>query len=81
MPKEIGDRLYKTGDWGYLRSDGSLEICGRCDTMVKIRGYTVELQVNTLIIYNCLSFVIYKQLLIILFIFCVAIGYRSYYFK
>ncbi|XP_026818153.1 LOW QUALITY PROTEIN: uncharacterized protein LOC113557060 [Rhopalosiphum maidis] len=44
VPKEFGDRLYKTGDWGYLRSDGSLEICGRCDTMVKIRGYTVELQ-------------------------------------
>jgi len=46
VPKEFGDRLYKTGDWGYLRSDGSLEICGRCDTMVKIRGYTVELQVS-----------------------------------
>ncbi|KAL4089148.1 hypothetical protein QTP88_024216 [Uroleucon formosanum] len=42
--KEFGDRLYKTGDWGYLRTDGSLEICGRCDSMVKIRGYTVELQ-------------------------------------
>lgn len=46
VPEVVGDRLYKTGDWGYLRSDGSLEICGRCDTMVKIRGYTVELQVN-----------------------------------
>lgn len=46
VPKEFGDRLYKTGDWGYLRSDGNLEICGRCDTMVKIRGYTVELQVG-----------------------------------
>ncbi|VVC31784.1 Hypothetical protein CINCED_3A002626 [Cinara cedri] len=44
VPIEFGDRLYKTGDWGYLRTDGSLEICGRCDTMVKIRGYTVELQ-------------------------------------
>ncbi|CAI6363363.1 unnamed protein product [Macrosiphum euphorbiae] len=44
VPEEFGDRLYKTGDWGYLRTDGSLEICGRCDTMVKIRGYTVELQ-------------------------------------
>lgn len=48
VSKEFGDRLYKTGDWGYLKSDGSLEICGRCDTMVKIRGYTVELQVPTL---------------------------------
>ncbi|KAG4068511.1 hypothetical protein HA402_004852 [Bradysia odoriphaga] len=39
-----GSRLYRTGDWGYLLSDGSLEIIGRCDSMVKIRGYTVELK-------------------------------------
>ncbi|XP_050537486.1 uncharacterized protein LOC126903364 [Daktulosphaira vitifoliae] len=44
VPIEIGERLYKTGDWGYLRSDGCLEICGRCDSMVKIRGYSIELQ-------------------------------------
>lgn len=41
---KVGDRLYRTGDWGYVLSDGSFEICGRCDSMVKIRGYTVELQ-------------------------------------
>ncbi len=41
-------RLYKTGDWGYLLSDGHLEICGRCDSMVKIRGYSVEIQVEIL---------------------------------
>lgn len=41
-----GSRLYRTGDWGYLLSDGSLEIIGRCDSMVKIRGYTVELKVH-----------------------------------
>ena len=39
-------RLYKTGDWGYMLSDGSFEICGRCDSMVKIRGYSIETQVN-----------------------------------
>ncbi|XP_065204923.1 uncharacterized protein LOC135834874 [Planococcus citri] len=39
-----GARLYRTGDWGYLLSDGSLEVTGRCDSMVKIRGYTVELK-------------------------------------
>ncbi|KAK3100605.1 hypothetical protein FSP39_022476 [Pinctada imbricata] len=39
-----GERLYRTGDWGYMLSDGSLEICGRCDTMVKIRGYSIEVQ-------------------------------------
>ncbi|XP_046671522.1 mycosubtilin synthase subunit C-like, partial [Homalodisca vitripennis] len=44
VPPSVGDRLYRTGDWGYLLSDGSLEVCGRCDTMVKIRGYTVELE-------------------------------------
>ena len=43
---KVGDRLYRTGDWGYVLSDGSFEICGRCDSMVKIRGYTVELQVS-----------------------------------
>lgn len=37
-------RLYRTGDWGYVLSDGSLEICGRCDSMVKIRGYSIETQ-------------------------------------
>lgn len=41
-----GPRLYRTGDWGYLLSDGSLEVVGRCDSMVKIRGYTVELKVR-----------------------------------
>ncbi|VDI14878.1 Hypothetical predicted protein [Mytilus galloprovincialis] len=39
-----GDRLYRTGDWGYMLSDGRLEICGRCDSMVKIRGYSIEVQ-------------------------------------
>jgi len=37
-------RLYRTGDWGYLLSTGELEICGRCDSMVKIRGYSIEIQ-------------------------------------
>lgn len=26
--------------------NNSLEICGRCDTLVRIRGYSVELQVS-----------------------------------
>lgn len=37
-----GDRLYRIGDWGYMLLDGRLEICGRCDFMVKIRGYFIE---------------------------------------
>ena len=49
MPKGVqishGTHLYRTGDWGYMLSDGRLEICGRCDSMVKIRGYSIEVQV------------------------------------
>lgn len=45
MASKLGPRLYRTGDWGYLWADGSLEICGRCDTMVKVRGYSIEIQV------------------------------------
>lgn len=45
LNKWAGERLYRTGDWGYLLSDGSLEVVGRCDSMVKIRGYTIELKV------------------------------------
>ncbi|XP_033112958.1 linear gramicidin synthase subunit D-like isoform X1 [Anneissia japonica] len=44
VPASVGDRLYQTGDWGYILSDGNLEICGRCDSMVKIRGYSIEIQ-------------------------------------
>ncbi|KAL9971921.1 hypothetical protein ACROYT_G018144 [Oculina patagonica] len=44
VPESAGPRLYRTGDWGYLLSSGMLEICGRCDSMVKIRGYSIETQ-------------------------------------
>lgn len=44
VPEAAGPRLYRTGDWGYLLSSGLLEICGRCDSMVKIRGYSIEIQ-------------------------------------
>ena len=43
-PSSSSVRLYKTGDWGCLLSDGQLEIMGRCDGMVKIRGYSVEVR-------------------------------------
>lgn len=36
-------RMYRTGDVGYLVAGGRLEICGRCDSMVKVRGYSIEL--------------------------------------
>src|SRR5829696_5239902 len=40
---ESGARMYRSGDRARILSDGSLEILGRVDFMVKIRGYSVEL--------------------------------------
>jgi amino acid adenylation domain-containing protein len=37
------DLVYKTGDLGRLREDGNLEIVGRRDHQVKVRGVRVEL--------------------------------------
>jgi len=36
-------RYYRTGDLAQLFSDGRIEILGRCDFMVKIRGYSIHL--------------------------------------
>ena len=38
-----GERLYKSGDLGFYRSDGMIQIAGRKDFQVKIRGLRVEL--------------------------------------
>lgn len=43
FPFRNGERMYRTGDFGYMIRDGELEICGRCDSMVKVRGYSIEL--------------------------------------
>lgn len=39
----VGDRLYKTGDYGRYLPSGEIEFMGRKDTQVKIGGYRVEL--------------------------------------
>ncbi|HKH43956.1 MAG TPA: amino acid adenylation domain-containing protein, partial [Thermoanaerobaculia bacterium] len=40
--EDTGDLLYFTGDRGRYRLDGTLEILGRLDTQVKIRGVRIE---------------------------------------
>ncbi len=38
-----GARMYRTGDKARLLPGGSLEVLGRVDFMVKVRGYSIEL--------------------------------------
>ena len=42
-PSRTEQRIYKTGDLGREQADGCLEVLGRKDSRVKIRGQTVEL--------------------------------------
>ncbi len=52
-------RMYRTGDKGRLLPDGNLEVLGRVDFMVKVRGYSIELGAveaaieENLAVHNC----------------------------
>lgn len=46
-----GEMMYKSGDLGRLRADGSLDCLGRCDAQVKINGQRLEIDeiLNTIL--------------------------------
>ncbi len=52
MTRRPDDILYRTGDLGVMLEDGNLELHGRKDQQVKIRGVRIELQELDNILYS-----------------------------
>ncbi|MEC0090206.1 non-ribosomal peptide synthetase [Paenibacillus macquariensis] len=50
---QSGEKLYRTGDLGYLRPDGMFEYMGRKDDQVKIRGFRVEMKEVEKAVVSC----------------------------
>ncbi|NED06974.1 amino acid adenylation domain-containing protein [Streptomyces sp. SID6648] len=52
-----GGRVYRSGDLGRMRPDGSIDHLGRLDSQVKLRGYRIELDEirNVLLGVPCVS--------------------------
>jgi amino acid adenylation domain-containing protein len=41
-PLRPGELLYRTGDLAYVRAEGGLQLAGRIDHQVKVRGFRIE---------------------------------------
>lgn len=44
LPQNPKTKVYRSGDLGRKRDDGTLEYLGRTDNQIKIRGYRIELE-------------------------------------